>query len=89
MSLIINALKPKLIEYIEAGRAGLPAAVTSLITTINTWLPTSVDKATAAFRNTYTDVTVRISKTLPARQVQLVTVGGKALDWIKVKAQKL
>lgn len=63
---LIKAVKGPIIDVIENSRKKIPAALTGGVTSAATFLPTTVDGAAAAFRRTYTDVTVRVAAWLPS-----------------------
>jgi hypothetical protein len=88
-NLLINAVKPSLNEQITKSRKAMPAAIAATIAQVTTWLPASVDKATAAFRTVYNDVQARIATWLPTTQPWLLATGNKALTWAKTKVDAL
>lgn len=88
-AILLQAIKPVLLDYIERARKGAPAAILAAITAIVAWLPTSIDRATETFRSLYTRGTVAIGVWLPTTVVQVTSVTGTVLDWLKLRIEGL
>lgn len=88
-AILLQAIKPLLLEYVEKARAALPATFAALISWITTNLPTTIDKATALFKRLYADLTARIVAWVPTTSPWLTKVGNAAVDKIKAALAKL
>lgn len=62
---LIKAVKGPIIDVIEVNRKKIDPSLTSGVTSLSTWLPTTVDDATAAFQRTIVDITNRAVVSLP------------------------
>lgn len=90
MSFLTDLVKKPLLEQVEASRKALPATLVNLSTQAVAFLPTTVEKATAVFRTTYTGLVTRLTGWIPTTIPALTRLGNRLADWavVKIKAIK-
>lgn len=87
--LLLKAAKPILLEYLEKIRKAAPAAILAAIAAVVAYLPTTIDKAAALFRQVYSDLVGRVGAWLPTTAAPLTTTAGKLTDKAKGLIAKL
>jgi hypothetical protein len=87
--IILSAIKPALIDLLDRARKLAPGAIDQLFAMVLAWLPSSIDKATAAFRTLYSDIVARVTAWLPAAKPRLGLLVDRVVKWLKVQAGKL
>ena len=85
VDILKRALIPELLKIIAKARAGLPGGVQSLIGQAQTFLPTTIEKATAL----YTKAVSGIGAWLPSQAPAVTRTGGRLLSWLEAQAKKL
>lgn len=79
---LLKALKPTLLQYIDKAKAAAPAAIAALIVKLQSWLPQTIEKASSGLK-------AAAARELPAAGPALTTASVQAADWAKVKVAKL
>lgn len=87
--LIIKSIKPALAEYVDKAIKGAPEAIRSLLAQIVAWLPTTTDKATALFRNTYGSGVEKLSSWIPTQVPVITKLADQLGGWVKKRISAL
>jgi hypothetical protein len=87
--MVLNAIKPKLVELLMKAKASIPGALDALIAWLVGMLPTTVDKLTAGFKQVYGDIVTRLVAWLPSTKVPLTSAGDKLIELLKKVIGKL
>lgn len=87
--LMLKAIKPVIAEMFDKLQAGAPAAITSLLSTMSTWLTGSVEQVSAYLTRLYSTVSTQVAAWLPTTAPVLTARAGDLIGWAKAKVDKL
>jgi hypothetical protein len=87
--IILDAIKPAIIEMLTKVKASIPGALDALIAWLVGMLPTTVDKLTAGFKQVYGDIVTRLIVWLPSTKVPLTSAGDRLIELLKKVIGKL
>jgi hypothetical protein len=87
--MIINALKPAILEFLDKILKGSPATVKTLLAQVITWLGGSTDTATGVFRKNWADLTTKLVVWLPTTEGKIVGLITRGSEFVKQKIKAL